>query len=195
MKELIIDSIKKHKIYVDPIRQEIINAYRQSENPLSVKMISDIINLPHSKVHYHTKKLLEIDALCLVKTDKINGIIQKYYALNFDVVNFVSSDDNNYKGEVFTSELTQAFKEKYDSHWKDISEAASKLNGLDNEKTYGIQLINDIVYLTEEERSEIIKLLMAYVEKHKYQKDNVDYATKTKLFCTIHDEITYSEDK
>lgn len=193
MKQLIIDSIKKHKIYVDPIRQEIIKAYRQSEKALSVKMIADIISMPHSKVHYHTKKLLEIDALYLVKTDKINGIIQKYYSLNFDIVNFITSDENNYKGDVFSSELNQAFKEKFDSHWKEFSEAASKVN--DVEKTYGVQVIHDTIYLTDDERHDIVNMLMDYLKDHKYQKDNIQYATKTKFLCTIHDEITYPEKK
>ena len=86
MKTLVIDSIKKHKIFTDPIRQDILSVYRQLGTPQTVKMISDVLNTPHSKIHYHVKKLLEIEALNLVKTDMINGITVKYYALTFDNV-------------------------------------------------------------------------------------------------------------
>lgn len=198
MKTLIIDSIKKHKIFTDPIRQDILSVYRQLGTPQTVKMISDVLNTPHSKIHYHVKKLLELEALNLVKTDTINGITVKYYALTFEDVNFMPSKTNNYNGLSFSNQLSESIKQKFNAQLNSVLEASSALD-LDSEgpNCYGILMFTEVLYLTHEERIEIKTLIEDYLKKHNIKDDNQNYATKTKFFCTLHDEEVYntSEDK
>lgn len=83
-----IETDEELKIFSDPYRMKIINAYIKAGKPLTVKGVADLMGEVPAKVHYHVKKLISIDILQLDHTEVINGITAKYYSLtteNFSV--------------------------------------------------------------------------------------------------------------
>lgn len=83
-KILVLKTRDEIRTMTDPYRVDIMQIFRKNKcQPMTVKQVADALGEPHGKVYYHIKKMLKIDALELVKTEKINGIIAKYYRLNF----------------------------------------------------------------------------------------------------------------
>lgn len=193
MKVLLIDSRKKHKIFTDSLRQDILSVIRQSTTPQSVKMIADALNIAHAKIHYHVKKLSEIDALKLAKTDEINGITVKYYELAFDKVNFLPNEHTGYHGMIFSNQLSEAIINKFDIELNKILKCSSTIDqAIENQPVYyGIQVFSEALYLTHEERLDLVKLIEGYLDKHKIKENGIPYATKTNFFCTIYDDTFY----
>lgn len=193
MKVLLIDSRKKHKIFTDLLRQDILAVIKQSSSPQSVKMIADTLSIAHAKIHYHVKKLLEIDALRLAKTDEINGITVKYYELAYDKVNFMPNEQTTYHGMTFSNQLSEAITNKFDIELKKILKCSSTIDqDIANQPVYyGIQVISEALYLTHEERLDLVKLIEGYLSKHNIKESDKPYATKTNFFCTIYDDAFY----
>ncbi len=79
-----IQTDEEIKIFSDPYRMRIINAYIKAGEPMTVKGVADLMGEVPAKVHYHVKKLISIDILKLDHTEVINGITAKYYALTTD---------------------------------------------------------------------------------------------------------------
>lgn len=79
-----IETDEEIKIFSDPYRMRIINAYIKAGNPMTVKGVADAMGEVPAKVHYHVKKLISIDILALDHTEVINGITAKYYRLTTD---------------------------------------------------------------------------------------------------------------
>lgn len=79
-----IESDDEIKIFSDPYRMRIINAYIKAGDPMTVKGVADMMGEVPAKVHYHVKKLISIDILALDHTKIINGITAKYYRLTTD---------------------------------------------------------------------------------------------------------------
>lgn len=79
-----IESDEEIKIFSDPYRMRIINAYIKAGEPMTVKGVADMMGEVPAKVHYHVKKLISIDILVLDHTKVINGITAKYYRLTTD---------------------------------------------------------------------------------------------------------------
>lgn len=79
-----IESDEEIKIFSDPYRMRIINAYIKAGEPMTVKGVADMMGEVPAKVHYHVKKLISIDILRLDHTEVINGITAKYYRLTTD---------------------------------------------------------------------------------------------------------------
>lgn len=77
----IISTDEEIKIFTDPYRMKILEAYHDSENSLTVKGVADILGEVPAKVHYHVKKLISINVLTLDHIEVINGINAKYYKL------------------------------------------------------------------------------------------------------------------
>lgn len=79
-----IQTDEEIKIFSDPYRMRIINAYIKAGEPMTVKGVADLMGEVPAKVHYHVKKLISIDILRLDHTEVINGITAKYYVLTTD---------------------------------------------------------------------------------------------------------------
>lgn len=79
-----IETDEEIKIFSDPYRMRIINAYIKAGKPMTVKGVADLMGEVPAKVHYHVKKLISIDILRLDHTEVINGITAKYYILTTD---------------------------------------------------------------------------------------------------------------
>lgn len=94
--KLILTTQEDIRLMTDPYRIDIIQILRKHKNrPLTVKEIAAILDEPHGKVYYHVQKLFKFGALTIEKTEKINGIVAKYYALNFESMEIQSNSQHD----------------------------------------------------------------------------------------------------
>ncbi len=89
-----LKTIKDIRTMTDPYRMEIIRVFHNySPDAITVKDVAREMDEPHGKVYYHVKKMIDIGAIELIKTEKINGIIAKYYKLAFDEMSVQHKND------------------------------------------------------------------------------------------------------
>lgn len=118
-----IESDQELKIFSDPYRMKIINAYIKAGQALTVKGVADLMGEVPAKVHYHVKKLLSIDILVLDHTQVINGITAKYYRLTTE--NFSVSYENTPSKPGLFDSTTNMLISMIDEFKEDIYKNAS----------------------------------------------------------------------
>ncbi len=122
-----IESDEEIKIFSDPYRMRIINAYIKAGDPMTVKGVADMMGEVPAKVHYHVKKLISIDILVLDHTKLINGITAKYYILTTDSFRVAYQNTSDQKA-LFDS-TTNMILSVVDEFKKDIANNADYIKG------------------------------------------------------------------
>lgn len=74
---MIIDNLQQLKALSDPLRAKIM--MQLVMRPYTGKQLSEILDIPRGKVHYHLKDLEKNKLIEIVKTEEKNGIVQKFY--------------------------------------------------------------------------------------------------------------------
>lgn len=78
MKEIyMIDSLEQLKSISNPLRVKIIHLI--GIKPLTSQMLSDELEVPRSKIHYHLKELEKNGLIEVVKTEQVRNFIQMFY--------------------------------------------------------------------------------------------------------------------
>ncbi|REK71317.1 winged helix-turn-helix domain-containing protein [Paenibacillus paeoniae] len=151
----VLKTIEEIRIFSDPYRMKIMNQYRKTSRPATIKEIADKLGEVPAKVYYHARKLESIGLLELAETKLINGITAKYYTA-FEGTIEVNQDivDDSIK-EVYASEAQKLIARTFDE---------SKERYLNNKrsKSAGIALLmNTDLFMTPDEAKD----LKAYLEQ------------------------------
>lgn len=78
MKDIfVMDTLEQFKCISDPLRIKIIHAL--GRKPMTSQMLSEELDIPRSKIHYHLKELEKNGLAVVVKTEQIRNFIQKFY--------------------------------------------------------------------------------------------------------------------
>lgn len=72
-----IETHDQLKALSDPLRADIM--MRVVERPYTGQQLSEVLDIPRGKIHYHLKGLEKNGLIELVKTEEKNGIMQKFY--------------------------------------------------------------------------------------------------------------------
>lgn len=189
MKNLMIDTRKKHKIFYDPLRQAILKCMREMGEPVTAKDVSKNLNIPHSKIYYHMQKLLEIEAIKLDHTKMINGIVAKYYLLDYIDVTIMANPSEHLTNELLMDESLRIIKADMATNFDDLMVAYNELkNRLANEqKCYGVHFYHDDIYLKFEERMELQQLIRDYLETHATKPKDLKQTTKSRVHFQMFD--------
>jgi hypothetical protein len=168
----VISTEEELKIFNDPYRMKIIRTYQQSEVPLTVKGCADIMGEVPAKVHYHVKKLLNVDILELDHIEVINGINAKFYKLpkTSFTISLKDTDENNHfrqLGQVhnIVSNIIEDFKQNF---MKSTAIAVERKLKEDSES--GMIASNEI-HLSEEEFKEVSEYLSNISKKYKSKSE------------------------
>lgn len=170
----VLDTADEIKIFSHPYRIKILDCLTENGIPMTAKQIGTALGEKPSKVHYHVQKLASINVLVLHHTETINGIIAKYYEPVAETITVKMKRDNmgsnvdhqlfnmidtyfNRAREQFFDELQKAEQYKKDNQLKDLPESR-KVNG-------GLML--EDLYLTTDERSDLLKEIESMVTKYK----------------------------
>ncbi|KYC90327.1 hypothetical protein B4102_3835 [Heyndrickxia sporothermodurans] len=78
MKEVfMIENLEQLKSISDPLRVKIIHLIGMK--PLTSQMLSEELNIPRSKIHYHLKELERNGLIEVVKTEQVRNFLQMFY--------------------------------------------------------------------------------------------------------------------
>jgi len=168
----ILSTDKEMKIFSDPFRLKIISAYRKVTEPMTAKAIADILDVAPSKVHYHVKKLLEIDILELDHTQVINGILAKYYKLTADEFRLEVSDKSG-DLDVIANQTIQVFHNVFEEYKSILYKTTNALLNDENApRGKGTFLSSIDIYLDNEEAVAFHDEILALAEKYKEKKND-----------------------
>jgi DNA-binding transcriptional ArsR family regulator len=205
MKEIILDTPEKNKIYMNPQRQRLIRLMQVSGEAMTPKQLSKELGISPSAATAHIKKLESLGVLRLDHTKKINGITAKYYALedvNISLKTNEQQDDSVVnEQEVFLNymmnENWQGFLEYKRNLWargektteKKTTEEKPEASNENTDVPAPVtgDVISSVAFLTDEDAAELKNYIIDFLEAH------VDKQPNTKPWSTT--LLAYPVDK
>lgn len=182
----------------DPYRTEIMQVMRRNDRkPMTVKQIAKVMNEPHGKVYYHIKKLEQFNAVRLEKTEKINGIIAKYYVLDFERLVLAKKYDDE-SNDLALDSLSSVIKKYFDDNRDQFLHYLRNINrymeAFDEETRRKVEedensvikdafVQNTNLYFTEEEYWEFKKTIRKFIKEHSGEQPDERYLKKSIFFA------------
>ncbi len=74
---IVIDSVEKLKVYADPLRQRILQAF--CCNPATTKQVAGLLGESPARLYHHIDLLVSAGFLEVVGSQQIRGTVEKYY--------------------------------------------------------------------------------------------------------------------
>lgn len=106
MKNIItLKDSKEIKIISNPIRMKVLKNYYTYGQPATVKQMALHMHEVPANIHYHVKKLLEINVLELHHTETVNGILAKFYTPAAKTIKIEDQESSNETGIISEREL------------------------------------------------------------------------------------------
>ena len=166
-----IESDEEIKIFSDPYRMRIINAYIKAGNPMTVKGVADLMGEVPAKVHYHVKKLISIDILALDHTELINGITAKYYRVTTDSFRVAYQNTSDQKA-LFDS-TTNMILSVVDEFKTDIANNADHIKSSQRKDPVAKNgfFTKETMYLSNEDYDAFEEALKALYKKYRNKTD------------------------
>jgi len=175
-KSILLKTEKEIRIYTDPYRVKLMSIFKDY-GPLTTKNVADMLSETSSKVNYHIKKLLSIQALELDHIEVVNGINAKYYRPTNNSFRIDYTQNNRISTEILDPTINM-FIQIIDTYKSKIYRLSEQEPCEENStsKIHSSFLTNKNIYLTEDNFQEfeeaIIDLMAKYCEKtansHKY---------------------------
>ena len=190
MKEIILDTPEKNKIYMNPQRQRLIRLMQISGEAMTPKQLSKELGISPSAATAHIKKLESLGVLRLDHTKKINGITAKYYALedvNISLKTNEQQDDSVVnEQEVFLNymmnENWQGFLEYKRNLWargektteKKATEEKPEANNENTDVPAPVtgDVISSVAFLTDKDAAELKKYIIDFLAAHADKQPN-----------------------
>lgn len=173
MKDFItLKTMKEIKIISHPMRMKILKKYYGFEKPATVKQVADHMGEVPANIHYHVKKLIEIDVLTLDHTEVINGIVAKFYKPTAHTIKIEDDDQALDKNRI--SEYDVLVSNFFDENKKSFLEILDSEAKAQKE----VPLISTTLHLTDEAYGDLVEYFKALSAKYKH----ADEKTKACLF-------------
>lgn len=161
MKELTtLKTMKEIKIMSNPIRMRVLKNYHIYGKPATVKQMAVFMEEVPANIHYHVKKLLEINILELHHTESINGIIAKYYIPTSKYIKI--EDESGSLNSNYVNEKEILVSNLFDENKVEFIDSMRNSNEENNGR-----LISSTLKLTEEEYNEMLKYLEDKVKNNR----------------------------
>lgn len=176
MKDCItLKTMNEIKIISNPIRMRVLRNYYAIGKPATVKQMAVYMGEVPANIHYHVKKLLEINVLELDHTENVNGITAKFYKPSAKSIKI--DDENNTISDGYINEKEIIVSNIFDDGKKEFIKSLKAHHNDDEKGT----LFASSIELTEAEYQEVVAYITDLVENKGVTEDD----TKKKyLFFT-----------
>ena len=162
MKDCItLKTMNEIKIISNPIRMRVLRNYYAIAKPATVKQMAVYMGEVPANIHYHVKKLVEINVLELDHTESINGITAKFYVPTAKSIKI--DDENNSITDGYIDEKEIIVSNIFDDGKKEFLKA---LRGRHDEEEKGT-LFATHLSLSEEEYRQVIQYISDLVENNR----------------------------
>lgn len=164
LKEFIIEDPKIAKIYMNPLRQDILKALKEIKKGSSTD-ISKILKLPPSNIAYHIKLLEKSGLIVFVEEKKVKNLVEKIFEpiaeeIGVRSLKTWSASENEKLLDALLSEIRRDFlKNEIDP------------DPLVKDKGLGYNSIK----IKEEDLHKFIDDYNAFVEKYKNETEGMSY--------------------
>ncbi|SEK40490.1 Winged helix-turn-helix DNA-binding [Pseudobutyrivibrio ruminis] len=195
MKEIILDTPEKNKIYMNPQRQRLIRLMQISGEAMTPKQLSKELGISPSAATAHIKKLESLGVLRLDYTKKINGITAKYYAL--EDVN-ISLKTNEQQDDSVVNEQEVFLNYMMNENWQGFLEYKKGIWAGENKSRVGAEnlsavhqteisedvmstvhsasvtgdVISSVAFLTDEDAAELKNYIIDFLASHADKQPN-----------------------
>jgi len=174
MKEIILDTPEKNKIYMNPQRQRLIRLMQVSGEAMTPKQLSNELGISPSAATAHIKKLESLGVLRLDHTKKINGITAKYYAL--EDVN-ISLKTNEQQDDSVVNEQEVFLNYMMNENWQGFLEYKRNLWARDEKNTdvpapVTGDVISSVAFLTDEDAAQLKNYIIDFLAAHADKQPN-----------------------
>lgn len=199
MKKILkLNNIKEVRTMTDPYRSKIILLFQKNNNQaMTVKDIANKMGDPHGTVDYHVKKMLKIKAFEVVKTEKINGIVSKYYRLTFDEINtnYEGSDDEEIKtcNKAYATTIKTYFNQFRDGFINFVESVDDRYHAYKagEKKSY---LTGEQLYFDEASYEAFQEEMTSILKKYSKERKGDEIFKKT-MFYAVYSELQNTQEK
>lgn len=166
LKEVMLNTRKQIDIYMNPQRQRILKLMDIYAEPVTSKQLSLKLGISSSSVTHHLRKLEELGVVGLKNTKIVHGIQAKYY-IHLPVSINLGSDQHD------DLEVERGFLSDYliNETWKGFKQHLSRVNVTNTLCNVGDTSCG-IVYLTDEESTELKSIIQEFYKNHTQFKPN-----------------------
>lgn len=190
MKEIILDTPAKNKIYMNPQRQRLIRLMEINGEAMTPKQLSNELGISPSAVTAHIKKLESLGLIKLDHTKKINGITAKYYALE-DVS--ISLKFNQQKDASVSNEQEVFLNYMMNENWQGFLEYQKELSASKEENHESVDkvqgdVINGVAFLTDEDAATLKKYIVDFLKVHAKKEPNTKPWSTTLLAYPVREK-------
>jgi len=159
-----LSTMNEIKIISNPIRMRVLRNYYSIGKPATVKQMAVYMGEVPANIHYHVKKLIEINVLELHHTESVNGITAKFYV---PTAKHIKIDDEHDASEKYIDEKEVIVSNIFDDGKKEFMKALrSKKN--DEKGT----IFASKIALTESEYRKVLDYMTTLVDEHRVTEDD-----------------------
>ena len=160
---------KELRIFMLPLRQQIIREMRIVGKPMTTKQIADKLNITPSSAKHHLSKLQELDLVKFHHSELINGITANYMELNDVNVRIGQNFDDEFNEvrDVYSQNILFEIYQGY----QNIIKNNRPINNL-----HIGDFLTGIIHLSDEKALELIEMIKNFIDKNKeVNKDSNPY--------------------
>lgn len=169
-KKVVLSTKKELRIFLDPLRQDIMQKMSIWQEPVTAKKLADEMKITPSSAKHHLEKLRSIGIVEIDHLEKIHGIIATFYKIEAADVTLAE------QGTMTESQSQMIVKNLIDKMFyeccKRINYYKKKTEQEDNtNKHFRAQMINSTIFLSHKEADEVQKLVEKYIHNHDTKKE------------------------
>lgn len=148
------------KIFMSPQRQKLLRHMRLAGKAVTSKAIADMLDISTSSAQFHIKKLVKLGVVELDHTERINGILAKFYKIGDVTVHIGSHLADNLSEEKYII-MQNLMNNTFDGLIKYFKSGATEEEIAENS-----EFINGFINLTQEDSQKLLKMIRDFLSSH-----------------------------
>jgi DNA-binding transcriptional ArsR family regulator len=152
------------KVFMSPLRQELLRILEINGRPMTAKALADKLNISASSVQHHIKKLAGLGLVAPDHTEMINGITASFFRLEDVTVSIggqITDDLTNERSAVIKNVVGR----KLEAYLKGFEAAKAKGISMDNLSRYG-DVRTGVLHLSPSDAKELFGIISDYIAGH-----------------------------
>lgn len=163
-----LNTEKELRIYMFPLRQQIIRAMEIEGKPITAKQIANKLNITPSSAKHHLLKLEQIGIVEFDHSEFINGIKANYMKLSDATISIGQNlnDNFNYERDAYAENIIY---QVYKGYQKVLNDNRSR----DIDFFLG-DLVSGVVHLSEKDICELQEIIYRFINSNKNSRENTN---------------------
>lgn len=160
-KTISLNGEKELRIFMLPLRQQIIREMRIIGEPITAKQLADKLNITPSSAKHHLNKLQEIGIVEFHHSKLINGITANYFCLaevNISIGQDLNDEFNDIR-DVHSQNIMAQVYQRYQN--------VIRNNRPINKDLYIGDFLTGVVHLSDDKLVELLSIMKDFIDENK----------------------------